>query len=223
MVIPLYNGFEFLEGSLESVRRQTYKNWVGIVAVNGHGKTGEPIVSKVRTLLLNLGLTDVFDVINLPDAKGAPTAITTVIQKNVETEIVAHLDCDDIWLPKKLETQMKLMKEDEELGICGTMCRYFGESSDIPNLPIGELRIDDFVKKNPLIHSSILIRRDFAEYTDEFFGVYDYDCWIRSIKSGIKIVNVDSILVFHRIHVNSHYNASNKQDPEAVRKKYNLA
>ena len=222
VVIPLYNGFEFLEGSLESVRRQTYKNWVGVIGINGHGKTGEPVFSKVKALVTSLGLSDVFTVVNLPDVKGAAGAITEIVKTNVETDLVAHLDCDDIWLPKKLETQVKVMNEDEELGICGTMCRYFGESSDIPTLPTGELRKVDFEKKNPLIHSSILIRRDFADYTDEFVA-YDYDCWIRSVLGGIKIANVDAILVFHRIHMKSFYNASNKQDPEAVRLKYNLA
>jgi Glycosyl transferase family 2 len=222
VIIPLYNGLEFLEGSLESVRRQTYKNWVGLIGINGHGKTGEPVLSKVKALITSLGMSDVFEVINLPDAKGAPTTITELAANNATTAYVAHLDCDDIWLPKKLETQMKAVEEDPEIGILGTMCRYFGESSDIPNLPAGTLRRTDFEKKNPLIHSSILIRRELAVYTDEFFGIYDYDCWLRNITADVKIANIDTILVFHRIHMKSFYNASQKQDPEAARKKYNI-
>jgi len=221
VIIPLYNGFEFLEGSLESTRRQTFKNWVGIVAVNGHGKTGEPVLSKVRALVDSLGMSEVFDVINLPDIKGGAAAITKAAEI-ATTPFVAHLDCDDIWLPKKLETQMKLIDSDDEIGIVGTMCRYFGDSSDIPVLPPGELRKSDFVKRNPMIHSSVLIRRELAVYTDEFVA-YDYDCWVRNMLYGIKIINIDTILVFHRVHMKSFYNASGKQDPELVQKKYNLA
>jgi hypothetical protein len=221
VIIPLYNGVEFLEGSLESTRRQTFKNWVGIVAVNGHGKTGEPVISKVRALVASLGMSEVFDVINLPDIKGGAAAITKAAEI-ATTPFVAHLDCDDIWLPKKLETQMKLIDSDDEIGIVGTMCRYFGDSSDIPVLPPGELRKSDFVKRNPMIHSSVLIRRDLATYTDEFVA-YDYDCWVRNMLYGVKIVNIDNILVFHRVHMKSFYNASGKQDPELVQKKYNLA
>ena len=221
VIIPLYNGVEFLEGSLESTRRQTFKNWVGIVAVNGHGKTGEPVISKVRALVASLGMSEVFDVINLPDIKGGAAAITKAAEI-ATTPFVAHLDCDDIWLPKKLETQMKLIDSDDEIGIVGTMCRYFGDSSDIPVLPPGELRKSDFVKRNPMIHSSVLIRRDLATYTDEFVA-YDYDCWVRNMLYGVKIVNIDNILVFHRVHMKSFYNASGKQDPDLVQKKYNLA
>ena len=222
VLIPLYNGFEFLEGSLESVRRQTYKNWVGIVGVNGHGKTGEPVISRVKALLTQLGLQEAFEVINLPDIKGGAAAITEMAQNHATTTYVAHLDCDDIWLPKKLEVQMKEMEDDPEVGISGTMCRYFGDSSDIPVLPAGNLMKSDFAKKNPLIHSSIVIRRELATYTDEFVA-YDYECWIRHILDDVKIINIDTILLFHRIHMKSFYNASGKQDPEAVREKYKLA
>lgn len=222
VLIPLYNGFEFLEGSLESVRRQTYKNWVGIVGVNGHGKTGEPVVSRVKALLTQLGLQEAFTVINLPDIKGGAAAITEMAQNHATSTYVAHLDCDDIWLPKKLDIQMKEMEDNPEVGISGTMCRYFGDSSDIPVLPAGNLMKSDFVKKNPLIHSSIVIRRELATYTDEFVA-YDYECWIRHMLDDVKIINIDTILLFHRIHMKSFYNASGKQDPEAVREKYKLA
>ena len=222
VLIPLYNGFEFLEGSLESVRRQTYKNWVGIVGVNGHGKTGEPVVSRVKALLTQLGLQEAFTVINLPDIKGGAAAITEMAQNHATSTYVAHLDCDDIWLPKKLDIQMKEMEDNPEVGISGTMCRYFGDSSDIPVLPAGNLMKSDFVKKNPLIHSSIVIRRELATYTDEFVA-YDYECWIRHMLNDVKIINIDTILLFHRIHMKSFYNASGKQDPEAVREKYKLA
>ena len=221
VLIPLYNGFEFLEGSLESTRRQTFKNWVGMVGVNGHGATGEPVMSKVRALVASLGLADVFEVVNLPDVKGGAAAITKMAEL-ATTPFVAHLDCDDIWLPKKLETQMKFIDSDDEVGIVGTMCRYFGDSSDIPVLPTGELKKFDFIKRNPMIHSSILIRRELAIYTDEFVA-YDYDCWVRNMLFGIKIVNIDTILVFHRIHMKSFYNASGKQEPDAIQKKYKLA
>jgi hypothetical protein len=222
VLIPLYNGLEFIEGSLESVRRQTYKNWVGVIGVNGHGETGEPIVSKLKELVNSLGMTDVFEVINLPDAKGAAATITLLAKNHSTTQYVAHLDCDDIWLPKKLETQVKKLESEPTIDIVGTMCRYFGDSSDIPTLPAGELRKSDFEKTNPLIHSSIMIRRELANYTDEFVA-YDYDCWVRNIINDAKITNIDTILVFHRIHSKSFFNASNKQDPEAVREKYNLA
>jgi hypothetical protein len=61
-----------------------------------------------------------------------------------------------MWLPKKLELQMKVIEKNPDVGIVGTHCRYFGESTAIPKIPDNELYRADFVKMNPLIHSSIL-------------------------------------------------------------------
>jgi len=113
------------------------------------------------------------------------------------------------------------MMSDSEIGIVGTWCRYFGESTNSPNLPGGALRPSDFAKTNPLIHSSILIKREHATYTDEFV-TYDYDCWVRNMLAGVKMFNNNSILVLHRIHKSSFFNASDKQKPELVREKYGI-
>jgi glycosyltransferase involved in cell wall biosynthesis len=220
IVIPLYNGVEFLEDALQSVKRQTYKNWDCLIGVNGHGQTGEPVLTKAMRIVQKLALENRVRVLNLPEAVGGAQAINALVAETT-VQYIAHLDADDIWLPKKLEIQMAAMTNPSDFGIVGTWCRYFGESTSSPNLPGGALRRTDFYKTNPLIHSSILIKRDLANYTDEFV-TYDYDCWIRNVINDVKIFNVNSILVLHRIHKASFYNSSKTQQPELVREKYNF-
>jgi hypothetical protein len=166
-------------------------------------------------------MSNQFKAINLPNVKGAALAITQVVQEFVNTPYVAHIDCDDMWLPKKLELQMKVIEKNPDVGIVGTHCRYFGESTAIPKIPDNELYRADFVKMNPLIHSSVLIRTELAVYTDDFV-TYDYDCWVRNLLNGVRLWNVPLLLVLHRIHKTSFYNASNKQEPDLVRQKYKL-
>ena len=36
VVIPLYNGIEFLEECLDSVKTQIFSKWICIIGVNGH-------------------------------------------------------------------------------------------------------------------------------------------------------------------------------------------
>jgi hypothetical protein len=220
IVIPLYNGLEFLEEALQSVKRQTYSDWTGYIGVNGHGQTGEPVLSKATDIVYNLGLSNRIQIINLPDVRGAANAINHMVGMST-TPYIAHLDADDLWLSKKLEYQMSVYEQDPTIGIVGAMCRYFGDSNDFKILPPGMLTIDDFTTFNPLIHSSILIKREFAIYSDEFVA-YDYDCWVRNIKNDTKIFNINNILVLHRIHSKSFYNTSGKQDPEAIKRKYGL-
>lgn len=221
IVIPLYNGIEFLEEALQSIKRQTYKDWLGLIGVNGHGPTGEPVLTKAIDLVNSAGLAKRITVINLPDVKGAANAINHMVGAS-KTPYIAHIDADDLWLSKKLEYQMSVFEQDPTIGIVGSMCRYFGDSNDCKILPPGMLTVDDFAKLNPLIHSSILIKRDLAIYTNDFVA-YDYDCWVRNIKNGTNIFNINNILVLHRIHNKSFYNTSGKQDLEPVQKKYGLA
>ena len=221
VVIPLFNGVDFLSEALLSVKKQTYTAWVGVIGVNGHGITGEPVLSKTNAIIQSLGMSNQFIAVNLPNVKGAAQAITQVVQEFVNTPYVAHIDCDDMWLPKKLELQMKVIEKNPDVGIVGTHCRYFGESTAIPKIPDNELYRGDFVKMNPLIHSSVLIRSELAVYTDEFV-TYDYDCWVRNLLNGVRLWNVPLLLVLHRIHKTSFYNASNKQEPDLVRQKYRL-
>jgi len=218
IVIPLYNGVEYLEEALESVKRQTYNDWIGIIGVNGHGQSGEPVLSKVVDIINNIGLSNRFTVINLPDVRGAANAINHMVGR-ATTPYIAHLDADDLWLSKKLQYQMSIFEQDQTIGIVGAMCRYFGDSNDFKILPPGMLNIDDFKNFNPLIHSSILIRKEYAIYSDEFVS-YDYDCWVRNISNGVNIFNINNVLVLHRIHSKSYYNTSGKQDPEAIKRKY---
>jgi hypothetical protein len=221
VVIPLFNGVDFLSEALASVKKQTYTDWVGIIGINGHGFTGEPVLSKTNSIIQSLGMSNQFIAVNLPNVKGAAQAISQVVQVFVKTPYVAHIDCDDMWLPKKLELQMKVIEKNPNVGIVGTHCRYFGESTAIPKIPDNELYRGDFVKMNPLIHSSVLIRTELAIYTDEFV-TYDYDCWVRNLLNGVRLWNVPLLLVLHRIHKTSFYNASNKQEPDLVRQKYKL-
>ena len=36
ILIPIYNGIEYLEESIESVKKQTFKDWELIIGINGH-------------------------------------------------------------------------------------------------------------------------------------------------------------------------------------------
>ena len=41
VLIPLYNGVEFIDESVESVKKQTFEDWKCIIGVNGHDSNSE--------------------------------------------------------------------------------------------------------------------------------------------------------------------------------------
>jgi len=216
VVVPLYNGIEFLEECLTSVRGQVYKNWTCIVGVNGYGPGGGPVMTQAISIVGALEDSR-FKVVNLPDVKGAPEAINALVAM-ASTPWIAHLDADDKWHPMKLHCQVKSL-EGADADIVGTFCRYFGEWNGAPNIQPGYVPEDVFHHMNPMIHSSILIRRELAHYTNDFV-TYDYDCWLRNLVAKKVFFNVPLELTFHRVYSGSHFNASGTQKPELVREKY---
>jgi len=214
--IPLYNGIEYLAETVESVKAQTYKNWTCIIGVNGHGPSGGTVFQKAREIV---GHDRRFRVINYPYAR-CVADVDMAMAADSPTEWIAHVDADDIWLPNKLEVQVAALNGPAHgASIIGTQCTYFGELSGQPAIKTGWIGPADLIQVNHIVNSSTLLKKSAAKYSDRFF-CEDYDLWLRSAIKGEKIYNCPEPLVAHRIHSNSHFNASKKQDPNAVREYY---
>jgi glycosyltransferase involved in cell wall biosynthesis len=117
---------------------------------------------------------------------------------------VALLDVDDIWHPQKLEVQTSLFIHNYD--IIGSRCIWFGEKPGIiPNIPTGDISNFDFSLVNPIINSSSIIKKDLCYWNEN--GIEDYDLWLRLRKLGKQFFNCNEILVRHRIHNDSAFNA----------------
>ena len=117
---------------------------------------------------------------------------------------VCLLDVDDTWHNEKLEKQIPLMPAFD---VIGTSCRYFGESQASPQIPLGIISDFDFTKVNPIINSSCLVKKELCHWEPEYDGVEDYDMWLRLRKENKKFYNLVNVLVLHRIHRSSAFNA----------------
>jgi hypothetical protein len=219
VIIPLYNGIEFLTEALLSVKEQVYEEWECLVGVNGHGADGGDVFLLAQRIVAGLADTR-FRVVNLPEVRGAPAAIEALIDL-AQGEWIAHLDADDKWHPMKLHCQVKSTMEFPDIDFCGTWCSYFGEWEGGPHIPAGFVATEVFHRMNPMVHSSMLFRKGGGRqpFTNEFV-TYDYDCWVRNLLAGRKFYNVPLSLTYHRVYSGSHFNASGLQKPELVRAKY---
>lgn len=131
------------------------------------------------------------------------------------TNWIAILDVDDLWMNNKLEEQIKYIHKYD---VIGTNCKYFGsmnhESGNIEHIINKETF--DIYKYNPLINSSAVIHRIDAYWSNHFYGLDDYDLWIRLWKKNKTMYNLKNVLTQHRIHRNSHFNSSGKQDVKGL-------
>ena len=197
ILLPIYNGIEFINESVSTIIYQTYKDWELIIGINGHPKDSE-VYKEAKKWEERDNRIKVLD---LYEIKGKSNALNEMI-KYCQYDWISLIDVDDKWLPKKLESQIPHM---DNYDIIGTHCQYFGNKNGQPYIPVGDLKEYDFRKVNPIINSSCLLRKSLAYWEEN--GIEDYHLWLKLWKQGKQFYNVEDIQVLHRIHNDSAFNA----------------
>ncbi len=200
IIIPIYNGIEFIEESVGSVINQSYTDWELLLGVNGHPKDSEIFkIAKSYESRCEPGKIRAYDFYTL---KGKSNTTNEMI-KYCKYDYVAMLDVDDIWHLDKLKIQSAFLGPYD---VIGSRCIYFGEKNGIvPQIPLEDISKFDFKLVNPMINSSVIIRKELCKWNEN--GIEDYDLWLRLRKKNKKFYNCKQILVKHRIHKESAFNA----------------
>ena len=110
VIIPNYNYGHFLAQSIDSVLAQTYPNIEIIVVDDGSSDDSAEVLmtysDKIKWIKQsNQGVSA---------ARNKGTAAS-------KGELIAFLDADDVWLPEKIEKQVRVFHAENEIGLvhCG--------------------------------------------------------------------------------------------------------
>jgi len=211
IIIPLYNGIEYLDIAINSVINQTYENWEVIIGINGHEKNSD--IEKQANEISKLDHKNRIKVLWFNE-KGAQKTLNKLV-KIAKYDYISLLDADDFWFKTKLEQQMKYI---DKYDVIGTGCHYIGDKEGQINIPLGDLgNLSNLFWSNPLIHSSILMKKNDVNFSEKI--LYDYDLWFKlSILKNKKFFNVPKILTFHRIHSESFFNGTNSDSLSDLKK-----
>ena len=204
ILIPIYNGIEFIDESVLSVINQTYQQWELLIGVNGHPENSS-VYQQAKIYESKDQRIKVFDFYTI---SGKSNTLNHMISL-CKYDHVALLDVDDIWQIDKLNIQSKFLDYD----IIGTRCIYFGDKKlrgIVPYIPVGNISTFDFKKVNPIVNSSCIVKKDLAFWDSD--GLEDYDLWLRLRKQRKQLFNCSQILVKHRIHGSSAFNTQSHDD-----------
>ena len=199
--MPIYNGIEFIEESVSSILNQTYDKWELLIGINGHPENSD--VYKIAKEYEKKSDRKI-RVYDFHKIKGKSNTLNEMIQ-HCNYDHIALLDVDDSWYPQKLEIQSQYLNY---YGVIGSKCIWFGDRPGVvPDIPVGDISNFDFSRVNPIINSSCIIRKELCYWNDNWNGIEDYDLWLRLRKAGKNFFNFNDILVKHRIHNASAFNA----------------
>tara|TARA_Y100000991_G_scaffold214904_1_gene203782 strand:- start:875 stop:1792 length:918 start_codon:yes stop_codon:yes gene_type:complete len=118
VIMNCHNSEKYLEDAINSVINQTYQNWELIFWDNCSSDKSSQIVNSFKDKRIKYYLAKQFS------SLGA--ARNLAISKS-KGEYIAFLDCDDLWFPKKIESQLPFFK-DKEVGIVISNTIFFGKN-----------------------------------------------------------------------------------------------
>jgi len=201
VLMPVYNGEKYLKDAIESILKQTYCNFEFLIINDGSTDRSVGIIQSYRDTRIRL-------VHNNTNIK-----VSATLNKGLDLAIgkyVVRMDCDDVALPERIEKQVKYMNENQNVVMCGSWMRSFGNGhKSVMRVPISYENIQcHMLFNNVIFHPTVILRleelRDKGFYYNIKLGFgEDYELWLR-IMTCHKIVNIPKVLLNHRIH-DEHY------------------
>jgi glycosyltransferase involved in cell wall biosynthesis len=187
ILIPVYNKEEWILETLQSVLNQTYKYWECLIIDDG---STDNSLLKIMEFTRNNPAN--WKVVSTPNS-GQTSARNHGIGLS-HGELLAFLDADDLWHPKKIECQVRIFDSQPEMQLLFTPYVIFRKnqknwfrviSARNPQKMVeGWLNMRGF---GGLIESTGMIRRkallDFGGFSNEFSMTAGLDLSLRVVKT----------------------------------------
>lgn len=200
IIIPVFNGSNYIAEAIESALSQTYKNFEIIVINDGSQDAGatEQAVAKYREQIRYYH----------KENGGVASALNFAI-KQMQGDYFSWLSHDDLYMPEKLEKQIAMLRqlENKEVVLYSDY-GVFRNTSDpttpvrLPGVPAEHFRYWITVE-NSLHGCTLLIPKSAFSFVGNFDEnlrtTQDYDLWFRMAKI-YPFIHIPHVLVKARNH-----------------------
>ncbi len=219
IIIPSFNCADKLEKALNSVAKQSYKNFEVIVCDSSSDRTKEVIDN----------FSDKFRLKYIwEEGRGGPAHARNSGLRASQGEYIAFLDADDWWFPSKLEIVTKHLSDADIL--YHDLDIYTGRGKRIFKKVKGRhlkkpVFIDLMKNENCLITSSVIVKKNVIDKAGGFSEeniMEDFDLWLKVARITEKFFYIPKSLGGYLISKGNRSEASEKMAKmvEAVYLKY---
>jgi glycosyltransferase involved in cell wall biosynthesis len=215
VVVPCFNAARTLSRTLQSAQRQTYQNLEILIVNDGSTDSTHEIATKFAA-------NDPRARVLMQPNSGVAAARNLGIA-HAQGEYIAPLDADDLWVPRKVELQVKKILSDTSIGLVyawfdnindddeiipgGSRARYEGHV-------LSDLCAIDFVGNgsNPLMRTSAV--REVGGYDSELRAQSAEGC--EDWKLAIQLAERHKFAVVPKILVGYRHSRGNMSDRTAT-------
>jgi glycosyltransferase involved in cell wall biosynthesis len=199
VVMNCYNSATYLREAIDSVYAQTYSDWE-IVFWDNVSTDESPVIARSYDERLRYFRGD--SLVPLGAARN-------LAFDQARGELVAMLDCDDVWLPEKLARQVPLF-DDARVGLVCTDVRAIDPSgnplwrfSDRDTFYRGDVLVP-LVLGNFVVCSSVILRNsalaEVGHFSPDLNIAEEYDLFLRVAEKYRFDFPAGEVLALYRVH-----------------------
>lgn len=200
IVIPVYNGSNYLIEAIDSALAQTYKN-IEVVVVND-GSDDEGKTEAIATLYGN-------KIRYFYKENGGVASALNLGIRNMIGEYFSWLSHDDVYYPNKVETQIKFLGENEDKNIVLYSDYDFIDSNSklLYKKLIKHVEPEEFryalITDWPIHGCTALIPKvcfkEVSFFNEQLKTTQDYDLWFK-MSEKYDFIHIPEVLIKSRVH-----------------------
>ena len=196
VILPVYNGADYLSEAIESILNQSYHNFELLIMNDGSTDHSKDIVNLFSDNRIKYFEND--------GNKGLIYTLNRGIDES-NGKYIARMDADDIALPNRFKIQYEYMEQHPEIGTSGTYAEYFGDKSGEWKYPVSNMEIRcRLMWGSAIIHPASIIRKSTLtqnniKFKDQYPAAEDYKLWV-DISHVSELHNIPEVLLKYRTH-----------------------
>lgn len=200
IITPCYNSRDYIENTILSVINQTYTSWEMLIIDDCSNDGSDKIILKYSKTDSRVKY------LRTDHPSGSPTLPRNIGIMHAQGRLIAFLDSDDIWLPNKLEEQIKLFKQ-ANVAIAFSNYEKISKDGNRFNRYItapSQTSYKQLLKGNVIgcltaIYDTSKVGKIFLKHV----GHEDFVLWLSILKKGYIAKNTNSVTALYRIRKKS--------------------
>lgn len=195
IIIPCYNAQSTISQTIESVINQTYKDWEMLIIDDCSSDNSGEIIKKYVSRDIRIKY------FQTPAPTGSPSIPRNIGLENANGTYVAFLDADDLWLPKKLESQIEFMEQNNINFVYSDYEKidYMGNRNNrIIKMP-SVSSFWDVIETCTIPCLTVMMTRDIIGNTRfKPIAKEDFAFWLDILKKDVKAYNSGGVQALYR-------------------------
>lgn len=205
IVTPCYNAKDTISQTIESVLAQSFSDWKMIIVDDCSSDGTADIIKSYITRDSRISY------FKTAHPSGSPSLPRNIGLENAKGKYIAFLDSDDMWLPDKLEKQMKFIEENDYEFVYSNYEKisYSGNRTGrIVTMPKKSTFWDVLETCTIPCLTAVISSNRIGNHRFKSIPKEDFAFWLEILKEGVIAYNQGEVLALYRVQQKSR--SSNK-------------